>query len=75
MDKRYIAIIAKKDCFKVKNSQEWYLPHHHVIQQQKPGEVRRLLMGAANYQNHSLKNASLTAPDLLQSLFHILIRF
>ena len=67
--------VDKADCFKVSNPREWYLPHHAVVNLNKPGKVRRVLNGAAKFQGSSLKNALLTGPDLLQSLIHILIRF
>ena len=41
----------------------------------KPGKIRRVLNDAAKFQGSSMKNALLMGPDLLQSLYHILIRF
>ena len=69
--KGYKVRVDKTDCFKVSNRREWYLPHH----QSKPNKIRRELNGAAKFQGSPLNNALLTAPDLLQSLIHILIRF
>ena len=37
--------------------------------------MRRVLKGAAKFHGHSLNNALLTGPELLQSLIHILFRF
>ena len=54
---------------------EWYLPHHPVINPNKPGKVRRVLNGAAKFRGVSLNNSLLTGPDLLQKLIHVLIRF
>ena len=34
-----------------------------------------VLNGAAKFHGHSLNNALLTGPDLLQSLIHVLLRF
>ena len=65
----------KTDCFKVDQPREWYLPHHPVVHPHKPGKVRRVLNGAANFHGQSLNSALLAGPDLLQSLIHILFRF
>ena len=63
------------ECFRTDNRRAWYLPHHPVIHPHKPGKVRRVFNGAAKFRRHSLNNALLTGPDLLQSLIHILFRF
>ena len=73
--KGYIVEVDKSDCFKMNNAREWYLPHHTVVHPHKPGKVRRVLNGTAKFQGHSLNNALLTGPDLLQCLIHILFRF
>ena len=52
--KSYKANVDKADCFKVSNAHEWYLPHHPVVNRQKPGKVRRVLNGAAKFKGHSL---------------------
>ena len=41
----------------------------------KPGKIRRVLNGAANFHGQSLNSALLARPDLLQILYHILFRF
>ena len=74
-DKGYIVKVDKYDSFKVDNHREWYLPHHPVLHPHKPGKVRRVLNGAAQFHGVSLNNASLTRPDLLQTLIHVLMRF
>ena len=53
---------------------EWYLPHHPVVNPNKPGKVRRVLNGAAKFHGASLKSL-LTGPDLLQNLIYVLLRF
>ena len=72
--KGYIVRVDKSECFRTDNRREWYLPHHPVVHPHKPGKVRRVLNGAAKLHGHSLNNALLTGPDLLQSLIHILFR-
>ena len=57
------------------SAREWYLPHHPVINPNKPGKVRRVLNGAAKFHGSSLNEALLVGPDLLQSLLAVLMRF
>ena len=58
-----------------RTSKEWYLPHHPVLNPNKPGKVRRVLNGAAKFQGQSLNNNLLIGPDLLQNLVYVLLRF
>ena len=58
-----------------RSKREWYLPHHPVINPNKPGKIRRVLNGAAKFHGTSLNRSLLTGPDLLQRLIHTLIRF
>ena len=75
LDKSYIVEIDKKDCFKGDCPREWYLPPHPVFQPHKLGRIRRVLNGAAKFHSSALNEALLTGPDVLQNLFHVLIRF
>ena len=70
-------MITVPDAYKVeqRSDKEWYLPHHHVINPNKPGKVRRVLNGAAKFHGTSLNKSLLTGPDLLQNLIHVLLRF
>ena len=58
-----------------RTSLEWYLPHHLVLNPNKPGKVRRVLNGASRFHGKSLNSVLLTGPDLLQDLFNVLLRF
>ena len=75
LDKGYL--IRDPDAHKVeqRSNKEWYLPHHPVINPNKPGKVRRVLNGAAKFHGTSLNKSLLTGPDLLQNLIHVLQRF
>ena len=75
LDKGYVARI--KDAHKVesRSEREWYLPHHPVVNPNKPGKVRRILNGAAKFHGASLNKSLLTGPDLMQNLIYVLLRF
>ena len=57
------------------SDREWYLPHHPVINPNKPEKVRRVLNGAAKFHGTSLNKSLFTGPDLLQNLIHVLLSF
>ena len=54
---------------------QWYLPHHPVLNSNKPGKVRRVCDAACRYQGSSLNDHLIAGPDLLNSLTGILKRF
>ena len=58
-----------------RSSRDWYLPHHPVVNPNKPGKVRRVLNGASKFHGKSLNSCLLTGPDLLQDLLNVLLRF
>ena len=68
-----------KDDFEKKSQKrskwEWYLPHHPVLNPNKPGKVRRVLNGAALFHKQSLNSALMTRPDLLQNLLYVILKF
>ena len=52
-----------------------YVPHHGVVNSNKPGKVRVVFDVAAQFQNTSLNKNLLKGPDYLNSLVGILLRF
>ncbi len=53
----------------------WYLPHHPVINVNKPSKVRIVFDCAATHQRTSLNDVALQGPDLTNKLLGVLIRF
>lgn len=53
----------------------WYLPHHNVVNPNKPEKTRVVFDCAAEIQGKSLNKSVLQGPDLLNKLLGVLIRF
>ena len=53
----------------------WYLPHFGVFHPRKPDNIRVVFDSSATWKGTSLNKALLTGPDLINSLFGVLIRF
>ncbi len=73
MEKGYIKRIVLNES--ASEEKQWYLPHHPVLNPNKPGKVRRVCDAACRYQGSSLNDHLITGPDLLNSLTGIFIRF
>nr|XP_039254086.1 uncharacterized protein LOC120331115 [Styela clava] len=53
----------------------WYLPHHPVFSEQKPGKVRVVFDAASRCMNTSLNDQLLRGPDTANSLLGTFLRF
>jgi hypothetical protein len=54
----------------------WFLPHFPVLNPNKPGKIRIFFDAAAKSRGFSLNNFLVTGPpDLLTSLYGVLLRF
>ena len=75
LEKGYLITVPDAHKVEQRSYKECYLPHHPVINPNKPGKVRRVINGAAKFHGTSLNKSLLTGPDLLQNLIHVLLRF
>ena len=74
LSKRYVIQVPPHNCSN-RSICEWCLPHHPVMNPNKPGKVRRVLNGASKFHGTSLNKSLLVVPDLLQNLVFVLLRF
>ena len=54
---------------------EWYLPHHPVLNPNKPGKVRRVCNAASKYKDICLNDKLLAGPNVLHGLIGTKFRF
>jgi len=81
--REYMDMLIEKDYARKLNSEEaascgpktWYLPHHGVINPQKPDKLRVVFDAAAKFQGSSLNDKLVQGPDLANSLLGVLLRF
>ena len=73
LEKNYAERI--KDSIEPQEGLVWYLPHHPVINPQKPEKTRVVYDCSAKYDGVSLNSNLLPGPDLTNSLVGVLLRF
>ena len=73
LEKGYVIPIQDAHMVEQWSDKEWYLPHHPVINPNKPVKVRRVQNRGAKFHG-TLNKSLLTGPDLLQNLIHVLLR-
>ena len=74
VEKGFVKILGKSEV-KGTFGKEWYLPHHPVLNPNKPGKVRRVCNAAAKYKDECLNDKLLAGPDLLHGLIGTIFRF
>ncbi|XP_076036051.1 uncharacterized protein LOC143022004 [Oratosquilla oratoria] len=72
--KGYVEYVPEID-IKRDDGKVWYLPHHAVTSETKPGKVRVVFDCAAQKNGVSLNSQCLQGPDLNNKLIHVLLRF
>ena len=70
----FVKILGKSEV-KGLFGKEWYLPHHPLLNSNKPGKVRRVYNAAAKYKYICLNDKLLAKPDILHGLIGTLFRF
>ena len=53
----------------------WYLPHHGVYNQNKPGKIRVVFSLSAEFQGALINKSLLPGPDLANQIIGVLLRF
>ena len=67
VEKGFVKILDESEV-KGTFGKEWYLPHHPVLYQNKPGKVRRVCNAASKYKEVCLNDKLLAGLDLLHGL-------
>ena len=74
VEKGFVKILGKSEV-KGTFGKKWYLPHHPVLNPNKPGKVRRVCKAAAKYKYICLNDKLLAGPDQLHGLIGTIFRF
>ncbi|XP_076032233.1 uncharacterized protein LOC143020014 [Oratosquilla oratoria] len=74
LKKGYAEYVPEVD-LKRDDGKVWYLPHHAVTSETKPGKVRVVFDCAAQKNGVSLNSQCLQGPDLNNKLIYVLLRF
>ena len=75
LQNEHVRKLDGEELSKTRNNLQWYVPHHPVINPNKPEKVRRVCNAASKYKGVSLNDKLMTGPDLLQNLVGIIFRF
>ena len=72
---RYARKVSDQELAQDKSHGGWYIPHHALVNPNKPGRVTVVFVCAAKYAGKSSDNHLYTEPDILNSLIGDLLRF
>ena len=75
MDKGYVRKVPRNELLSTKAEPQWYLPHHPVLNPNKPEKVSQVCNAALKYKGVALNDLLMTGPDLLNNLIGVLMRF
>ena len=73
LDEGYAEVVSSDQ--NVASSRVWYIPHHAVLNANKPGRVRVVYDCAARSHGTSLNENLMRGPDFVNSLMGVLLRF
>ena len=74
VEKGFVKILNESEV-KGTSGKKWYLPHHPVLNPNKPGNVRRVCNAASNYKEVCLNDKLQAGSDLLNGLIGTIFRF
>ena len=66
---------AAESATAAENRKCWYLPHHEVYNQNKPGKIRVVFDLSAEFQGTSINKSLQPGPDLANQIVGVLLRF
>ena len=75
VQKGFVRILNEAELENIKTDLQWYVPHHPVLNPNKPDKVRRVCNAASKFGGASLNDTLMAGPDLLQLLIGIIFRF
>ena len=73
--KRYAEVVGLQDKKASAKRRLWYLPHHSVINEKKPGKVMVVFDCASRSCGQSLNDRLMEGPNLVNSIVGVLLRF
>jgi hypothetical protein len=71
----YAEPVSLSDVHEPSTSNVWYLPHHAVVTEKKPGKTRVVFDCAFKFQGESLNSNCYKGPDFNNKLLEVLLRF
>ena len=74
VEKGFVKILDESEV-KGTFGKEWYLPHHPVLNPNKPGKIGRVCNAASKYKEVCLNDKLLEGLDLLHGLIRTVLRF